>query len=136
MSVDDDVRDGLPGPVEQAVPQPAFDQPLTPEQEIELRRLELAHMKEEREALREEREYNARAYRDTSRVATLEAYIRAILAGILVIGTIAAVFVGIVRGISGSDLSQYLAPITGLAGLAVGYFFGRGSVGQGEQPNN
>src|SRR5215469_5477856 len=105
------------------------EQPLTPEQEIEIRRLQLEQTRADQDALKSEREYNAIAYRDTNRVATLEAYMRAALAAILVVGTIAAVFVGILRGITGSDLAQYLAPITGLAGLAVGYFFGRGAAG-------
>jgi|SRR5215467_180491 len=105
---------------------------LTVDEEIRLREIQLKEKQDERD-------YQARAYQDTNlgRLSLLEAYMRSGLAGILVLGTIAAVFVGIIRGIPGSDLSQYLAPVTGLAGLAVGYFFGRGSLGGDKQsPQN
>jgi cytochrome bd-type quinol oxidase subunit 2 len=65
-----------------------------------------------------------RVYRTRSRVTWIEAWLRALLAGALVAGTIAIVVVGIAQGTDPQELSQYLAPMTGLTGLAVGYVFG------------
>ena len=59
------------------------------------------------------------------RVEAVEAYMRVTLASLLVIGTLGAVFVGIVVRINPQNLAQYLAPVSGLAGIAVGYFFGK-----------
>jgi hypothetical protein len=59
------------------------------------------------------------------RVEAVEAYMRVGLASILVIGTLATVLVGILLHISPQNLAQYLAPVSGLAGIAVGYFFGK-----------
>jgi hypothetical protein len=71
-----------------------------------------------------ERELTARVYRTRGRVTSIEAWLRAALAGALVAGTIAVVIVGIFKGTNPQELAQYLAPITGLTGLAVGYVFG------------
>jgi hypothetical protein len=60
------------------------------------------------------------------RVDSLEARVRAGLALLLVVGTGVAVILGVAMGVAPARLTQYLAPITGLAGIAVGYFFGRG----------
>jgi hypothetical protein len=49
------------------------------------------------------------------------------LALILVVGSVGGVIVGIAVGLQASTIAQFLAPITGLAGIAVGYFFGRSS---------
>jgi hypothetical protein len=55
----------------------------------------------------------------------LEARYRAGLAAALVAGTVAGVMFGIVKGLPAQELTQYLAPVSGLAGIVVGYFFGR-----------
>jgi len=58
---------------------------------------------------------------------TVEATVRSVLAGILLIGSVGGVFYGVASGTPAQELTQYLAPITGLAGIAIGYFFGRQS---------
>jgi len=68
-----------------------------------------------------------RVYESHGRVARLDAYMRALLATLLVLGTLGIVFWGVVSGVDAERLAQYVAPIAGLAGLAVGYFFGRTS---------
>ncbi|MBF6464267.1 hypothetical protein IU427_03610 [Nocardia beijingensis] len=55
----------------------------------------------------------------------LEARYRAGLAAALVAGTVAGVIFGIIKGLPAQELTQYLAPVSGLAGIVVGYFFGR-----------
>jgi hypothetical protein len=40
------------------------------------------------------------------------------------VGSLVIIVVGIIRQIPASDLAGYVAPISGLAGLAVGYYFG------------
>jgi hypothetical protein len=67
------------------------------------------------------------------RLVFIESIMRAVLAAILVFGTVGAVFYGIWEGVDSDTLSQYLAPVTGLAGLAVGYFFARATAG-GQTP--
>lgn len=57
----------------------------------------------------------------------LESRYRAGLATALVAGTVAGVMFGIVKGVPAQELTQYLAPVSGLAGIVVGYFFGRES---------
>ncbi|WP_328408426.1 hypothetical protein [Nocardia sp. NBC_00403] len=55
----------------------------------------------------------------------LEARFRAGLAATLVAGTVGGVIFGIFKGLPAPELTQYLAPVSGLAGIVVGYFFGR-----------
>jgi len=62
-------------------------------------------------------------------VTRLEANMRACLAGALVVGTLLIVAYGVIAERPAAVLVQYLAPVTGLAGLAVGYFFGQASSG-------
>jgi hypothetical protein len=62
-------------------------------------------------------------------VTQLEAYMRAFLAAALVLGTLSIVAYGVIARRPADVLVQYLAPITGLAGLAVGYFFGQSAGG-------
>lgn len=106
------------------------------EQEERLRQAELAAAERQQERLeqraRNEQELTDRVYRQRARVAWIEAWIRACLAVLLVAGTVAAVFLGIGMRMDPEQLAQYLAPITGLAGLAVGYIFGRGAASGGE----
>jgi hypothetical protein len=78
----------------------------------------------EREA---ELEYRAKRYAESRRIAHMEAQIRSVIAGILVLATFLIIAYGMMREIQPDALAQYLAPVTGLAGIAVGYFFGRGS---------
>jgi hypothetical protein len=59
------------------------------------------------------------------RVRTIEAYFRTGIAGILVGVLAVALFVGILKGIPAIELAEYVSPISGLAGIAIGYFFGR-----------
>lgn len=85
---------------------------------------ELRRAVEEREA---EHQMRAKVFQAESRIAVLEAYMRAGLAALLVAGLLFAVLFSVLKDVNPSDVAQYLAPISGLAGLAVGYFFGRGS---------
>jgi hypothetical protein len=62
-----------------------------------------------------------------ARFRTVETTVRSVLAGILLIGSVGGVFYGVASGTPAQELTQYLAPITGLAGIAIGYFFGRQS---------
>lgn len=59
------------------------------------------------------------------RLKTRETNVRFAIAMILILGAVVGVFAGIVSGMDASEVAQYIAPITGLAGIAVGYFFGR-----------
>ncbi len=54
-----------------------------------------------------------------------EARLRAILALVVVAGMLTGVLYGLFYKVAAQDLTQYLAPMTGLAGIVVGYFFGR-----------
>lgn len=65
------------------------------------------------------------------RVKSIEIYFRTILTLLLVIILATAIFVGIIKGVPAGNLTQYLTPISGLAGIAIGYFFGRGAEGRG-----
>ena len=56
-----------------------------------------------------------------------ETLVRFTIALILVMGAVFGVLFGIIEGLNADEVAQYLAPITGLAGIAVGYFFGRAS---------
>jgi hypothetical protein len=103
--------------------------PMTAEQFLEYKKLRLEENKQERVRLKDQQDYEARAYRDTYRVERAEGYTRLGLALLLVIGTLGLILFGIGTGIEPERLSQYLSPISGLAGIAVGYFFGRGSMG-------
>jgi hypothetical protein len=49
---------------------------------------------------------------------------RFVLALILVLATVIIVVVGVIQQMDPQDLHQYLSPITGLTGAAVGYWFG------------
>jgi hypothetical protein len=70
-----------------------------------------------------EREIRARE----AAMADRETRVRFALALLLVFGSVTGVFVGIVAGLPADQVAQFRAPITGLAGIAVGYFFGRAS---------
>lgn len=74
-----------------------------------------------------EAEIRERAAQRELGVTLFEQRVRSVLAGLLVLGAVGGVVWGIARGVPGDQLSQYLAPITGLAGIAIGYFFGRQS---------
>jgi hypothetical protein len=63
-----------------------------------------------------------------------ETIVRFTLALLLVLGSVLGVFAGIVAGLGADEVAQFLAPITGLAGIAVGYFFGRASQVGGGPP--
>lgn len=67
------------------------------------------------------------AARREAGVRLQEHRVRAGLAALLVLGAVGGVVWGIARGLPAEELAQYLAPISGLAGIAVGYFFGRQS---------
>jgi hypothetical protein len=58
------------------------------------------------------------------RVRWFDVRVRSWIAFSLVFGTLVIIVVGIIRQIPASDLAGYVAPISGLAGLAVGYYFG------------
>lgn len=76
---------------------------------------------------RVELESRVNYYRDLRGVAVREAQMRVFLAGALVLGTIAAVLLGVILQLDPQKLSLLLTPVSGLAGIAVGYFFGRGA---------
>jgi hypothetical protein len=96
------------------------------DREVERRRqLQLLERAYKREVAESEFRFNV--FQAEARISILEAYMRAGLSALLVIGTLVAVFVAIATRIEGDVFAQYLAPISGLAGLAVGYFFGRGT---------
>jgi hypothetical protein len=78
-------------------------------------------------ANRRELEAEAEAKANEYKLATRETNVRFAIALILVLGAVVGVFAGIVVGHNAGEVAQYLAPITGLAGIAVGYFFGRAS---------
>lgn len=50
---------------------------------------------------------------------------RFFLAGVLVLAVVVGVLAGVQSGVEPATLVQYLSPINGFAGLAIGYFFGR-----------
>jgi hypothetical protein len=58
-------------------------------------------------------------------VALIEEVMRTVLAAILVIGLIGIIAFGVSNHTDPKDLSLLLSPLAGLAGLALGYFFGR-----------
>jgi len=83
---------------------------------------------EDRSKFRAREQKQAHKYRSRElRVRSIEIYFRtgitAVLVGILGV----AIFIGIAKGISPQILTQYLTPVSGLAGIAIGYFFGRGT---------
>jgi hypothetical protein len=61
------------------------------------------------------------------RVKSVEIYFRTALTLLLISILAVAIVIGIIKGIPAGNLTQYLTPISGLAGIAIGYFFGRGS---------
>lgn len=79
------------------------------------------------EAEKSKAELQELAERRTARRESLEAYARVFLAAALVLGSIGGVLVGVLGEVPAEELTQILAPISGLAGIAIGYFFGRGS---------
>jgi hypothetical protein len=79
------------------------------------------------EALKAELERYGRHQEHLLTVALLEARMRALLAILLVGGTIGVVAYGIAQGLQTQDLSLLLTPLAGLTGLAIGYFFGQGA---------
>ena len=60
-------------------------------------------------------------------VARWDARMRMTLAIILVVGLFGVVAIGVFNEQAATELSPLVAPLAGLAGLAVGYFFGQGS---------
>jgi hypothetical protein len=87
----------------------------------------------ELDELRTRQEYENQQFwdRTNAHLLRLELFVKVFLAGALVLGTIVAVFVGIIQRLPGDELAQYLSPVSGLAGIAVGYFFGRTASGGG-----
>jgi hypothetical protein len=63
-------------------------------------------------------------------VGALEAKMRAFLAATLVLGTFGVVLWAIVWKQLPQDISLLLTPLVGLAGIGIGYYFGRGVVAQ------
>lgn len=63
----------------------------------------------------------------TERLAYRETWVRFILALLLVAGTLGIVLTGVIGNQSPEEVAQYVAPIAGLSGIAIGYFFGRSS---------
>jgi hypothetical protein len=63
------------------------------------------------------------------KIESREAWVRFSLALLLIFGAVSGVILAIAIGLDAEAVAQYLAPISGLAGIAVGYFFGRQSQG-------
>jgi hypothetical protein len=82
-----------------------------------------------RQLRRESNEYYQQRYKVERdyRVLWIESILRIVIAGILVFGIVLAVVLALILGTSATDLSQYLAPITGITGIVIGFFFGRAS---------
>jgi hypothetical protein len=104
--------------------------------ELEERRLELDRQRFELEERRfqleerrreSDREFEARAFREIAaqRLWAAEVWVRFGLAIGLTLATILLVVVGMLRGITPEQLGLYLASVSSLAAIAVGYFFGR-----------
>jgi hypothetical protein len=74
-----------------------------------------------------EAEIQKQAAERDANLHTFEARVRLSLALILLVGAVGGVIIGLLLHLPAGELSQYLAPISGLAGIAVGYFFGRES---------
>lgn len=70
------------------------------------------------------------------RVKAIEVYFRTVLTLLLVIILATAIFVGIIKGVPAGNLTQYLTPISGLVGIAIGYLFGRGAEGRAADHSN
>lgn len=62
-------------------------------------------------------------------VARWDAWMRMVLAVILVLGLFIVVGVGVVNDRTADQLSPLVAPLAGLAGLAVGHFFSQRPAG-------
>jgi hypothetical protein len=60
-------------------------------------------------------------------VAKWDAWVRTTLAIILVVGLFVVVGVGVLNSVTAAQLSPLVAPLAGLTGIAVGYFFGQGA---------
>jgi NAD/NADP transhydrogenase beta subunit len=67
--------------------------------------------------------------RERVKIESREAWVRFSLATLLIVGAVLGVLLAIAIGLDAQSVAQYLAPISGLAGIAVGYFFGRQSQG-------
>jgi hypothetical protein len=75
-----------------------------------------------------------RLYAEERRVA-VDGRFRGGLAYLIIIALIGITAMGAWRRMPPGDLAQYLSPLTGLAGLAVGYYFGMRDRGaQGPRP--
>ena len=93
----------------------------------EIREREAEAAKRKAEAADREAEAANRIRERQADAANREGNVRFALALLLVLGSVAGVFTGIVAGLPADQVAQFLAPISGLAGIAVGYFFGRAS---------
>lgn len=71
----------------------------------------------------------ARLSEERVKIESREAWVRFSLALLLIFGAVSGVILAIAIGLDAQAVAQYLAPISGLAGIAVGYFFGRQSQG-------
>ncbi len=60
-------------------------------------------------------------------VANRDAQFRTILAFILTVGLFAVVGAGVFSQTTASNLSPLVAPLAGLTGIAIGYYFGQGA---------
>jgi membrane protein DedA with SNARE-associated domain len=60
-----------------------------------------------------------------ARSAFLETMGRLLLAGILIVGTLAVTLIGVWNDMDSQEVAAFVAPISSLAGIAVGYFFGK-----------
>jgi hypothetical protein len=81
-----------------------------------------------------EREAWLTVYQDRYKLESRMTWARMLIAAALVLAVILAVFYGLIRGIQPGDYAQYIAPISALAGLAVGYFFGRSTSTEEPKP--
>jgi hypothetical protein len=82
----------------------------------------------------QEREAWLTVYQDRYKLESRMTWARMLIAAALVLAVILAVFYGLIRGIKPGDYAQYIAPISALAGLAVGYFFGRSTTTEEPKP--
>ena len=81
-----------------------------------------------------EREAWLTVYQDRYKLESRMTWARMLIAAALVAAVILAVFYGLIQGVQPGDYSQYIAPISALAGLAVGYFFGRSTSTEEPKP--
>ena len=72
-------------------------------------------------------DYDDRPYRRTGSTAAHPVTgqtLRAVLTIGLTFSVVVMVFVGVILRLPPADFAQYIAPLTGIAGLALGYWFG------------